>query len=465
MNSSDIGDNNGRDDARIGLTVGGRYVVESIIGEGGFGRVYRARHVTLGEVVAIKFLHRTWSEQSVTRARFKREAVALARLRHPSIVSVHDYGEIDGDLYIVMEYLVGESLATYCSPPHLLPIPRALEVIDDVLQVVEAAHGSGIVHRDLKPDNVLLIDAGDRLERVKVLDFGLALVDDQELSTRLTATQVAQGTPIYMSPEQCRGRDVGPPTDIYAAGVMLFQLIAGEPPFAGETSQDVIVKHMYVDSPPVGETGARREVGPALEDLIKRVLAKTASERPTAAEFRDYLDGIRRGTDAVTRAVHDSRRRIVEGQLTRHERALGHAPTPAAEKRGTTPAAQPGEPAEPDRASRALVWGLTDERLVQVRSVLAVNGIASTACKGDALPPNALVEDIRVIVIRADASAEHRLQSARAVAPRVPIVVIDVPRVEDTVALIRAGASDVGYASTPDEAFAKQVMRVIRRGR
>nr|MBK7064237.1 serine/threonine protein kinase [Deltaproteobacteria bacterium] len=162
------------------------------------------------------------------RARFRREAVVLARLRHPNIVSVIDYGEHQGELFLVMELLRGFSLDTQVMAGGLtMPVPRVVSVIDQVLQVLEA-HAAGVVHRDLKPENVML-DAGDRTDKVKVLDFGIAAFDDERTVEKLTRTGTVRGTPQYMSPEQCVGQDVGPPGDVYAVGIILYELLLGRP--------------------------------------------------------------------------------------------------------------------------------------------------------------------------------------------------------------------------------------------
>lgn len=451
------------EDPRIGTIVGGRYRVESLLGAGGFGRVYRGVHLTIGEPVAIKFLLEEFSGRTELRARFKREAVALARIRHPNIVSVHDYGEHLGELYMVMELIRGRPLYDVLHEPGAsrMPAPRACALIDQVLAVLEVAHGLGIVHRDLKGENVMLLDTPDRVEHVKVLDFGIALMEDQPGGERLTATRAVQGTPVYMSPEQCRGRDVGPPTDIYATGVLLFELLAQRPPFEASSAPEIMTKHMFVEPPTFAEVGVS-DVPAGVEAIVRRALAKKAEDRPTARAFREALARALAGEDEASRREREVEQRVEHAALTREQRALVNASAAHAAKRSDSLA----PPAAEGEMPRAYLWGRDALRLETLRSALAVHGVNGAVWKSDA-PPDAVAlakRPAKALVIVGAGSIE-RVRAARAAeaTSKLPVLVIEPDGT--TPEVIRAGASDVAATFATDEAICKQVVRLIRRGR
>ena len=275
-------------DARLGATVGGRYRIDAFLGEGGFGRVYRATALPHGAPVAIKFLHHQVAARPDVRARFQREAAVLSRLRDPGIVAAHEFGEDAGALYLVMELVDGQALADVLIDDQIVFAPAAaVRLLDQLLRILEVAHGSGVVHRDIKPENVMLLRAHPGV--IKVLDFGLAFFEGTDPSDRITATRMTFGSPCYMSPEQCRSRDVHTPTDVYAAGVILYELLSGAPPFLGESAAEIIARHIHEPPPPIAQHGARRPAPPALEALVRWALTKRAQERPTATAFRQAL--------------------------------------------------------------------------------------------------------------------------------------------------------------------------------
>ncbi len=447
----------GAEDARVGQLVAGRYRVEALLGAGGMGRVYRALHVELGEPVAVKFLLPEWSMQPEFRARFRREAVVLARLRHPNVVSVIDYGEHEGELYLVMEMLRGVSLASQVmSGGNTLPFERVVRIVDQVLQVLEAAHAMGVVHRDLKPDNVMLLDAGDRTDRVKVLDFGIALLEESGVD-KLTAAGTLRGTPQYMSPEQCMGRNVGAPTDIYAVGVILYELLAGLPPFDASSVAEVIAQQMFAPPPSFAERPPPREVPAGLEALALRALSKRPERRPTAAEFRDALQRAAHGVDSTSLAARDAAERARSAGLSRDERALAPAPREATHE---SPASDVGP------SPRVALWGFSTERGAALRTALAAQGM--TAFVVDALGP--LSPDKRpwkAVLVGGGAGSDARIRQARAMPElrALPVVVADIPHASETPALIRAGASDCALASVDDTAVGQKLLRALRRGR
>jgi serine/threonine-protein kinase len=444
-------------DHHLGLLVGGRYRLEALVGAGGMGRVYRALHVDLGEPVAVKFLLPEWSAQPEFRARFRREAVVLARLRHPNVVSVIDYGEHEGELYLVMEMLRGVSLASQVmSGGNTLPFARVVRIVDQVLQVLEAAHAMGVVHRDLKPDNVMLLDAGDRTDRVKVLDFGIAHLDGSGVD-KLTSAGAVHGTPQYMSPEQCMGRNVGAPTDIYAVGAILYELLAGVAPFEGRSVAEVISQQMFAPPPSFAERPPPREVPAGLEALALHALSKRPERRPTAAEFRDALQRAAHGVDSTSLAARDAAERARSAGLSRDERAL--APTPRA------PTLEgPADDVGP--SPRVALWGFSAERSAALRTALAAQGM--TAFVVESLGP--LSPDKRpwkAVLVGGGEGSDARTRQVRAMPQlhTLPVVVADIPHASQTPSLIRAGASDCALASVDDTAVGQKLLRALRRGR
>lgn len=449
------------DDPRLGTIVSGRYRVDSLIGAGGFGRVYRGIHLTLGEPVAIKFLLEEFSNRPEQRARFKREAVALAKIRHPSIVAVHDYGEHLGELYMVMELVRGTQLFDRIKDERgsLMPVERVCALIDQVLAVLEVAHALGIVHRDLKPENVMLLETEDRTDHIKVLDFGLALMDDRMGGDRLTATRAVQGTPIYMSPEQCRGRDVGPATDVYATGVMFFELLCGTPPFEGDSVPDIMAKHMYVEPPTLAERGATN-VPAGIEALLLSALAKKADERPTARVFREQLARALRGEDDATKDANQTQQRVEHAALTREQRALVEASAEHPRPRDSI------APVDGGSLPRAYLWCADASFAESLRGALAVHGVNGVVWKQEGLPTESVfAKRPGKVVVVCGADSVQRVKDLRAAAhtAKTPVLVLDASA--PTPEYIRAGASDVSAPGVTQEVICKQIVRLIRRGR
>jgi serine/threonine-protein kinase len=453
-------------DERIGRAIAGKYRVDELIGEGGLGRVYRAAHLELGSDVAIKFLAATPGRDN--RERFRREERALAVLRHPGIVSVLDFGEQDGELYLVMELITGPRLAE-CILMDGAPMafPRIVGIARQILGVLEATHGAGVVHRDLKPDNVMLAAAGDRADHVKVLDFGIALFVEEPGAPRLTATQGVQGTPLYMSPEQCRGRDVGPAADIYAMGAVLYEMLCGEPPFDAPSAVELMARHLYVAPSPVEERGVGRPVPADLEQLALRALSKQPAERPTAAQMLDELGQFSRGSAAAEVAQRAVDERIRAVALSRSQRGLPAPDTldPISVADTISADAAPG-----DRPAIASVdaWGLSDERAGDLQAALSLHGVQLRCWRGDGPPPAQAPggEPVKAVVVPGDASAAERIRllKARPEGASVPVLAADA-RPEATAVLVRAGASDVALSIVGDEVLCGKLLRLIRRGR
>ena len=265
-------------DPRIGTTLAGRYVLEEVIGQGGMATVYRARHALVDRVSAVKVVSPLLARDATVRERFRREARSIQKLAHPNIVDVQDQGVTDdGTSYIVMEFLEGSSLAVIIAQGRV-PLDRGLGMMIQLARGIARAHDLDVVHRDLKPENVFITKRDDGSDLVKILDFGIArsLHDP-----RLTEQGGLFGRPQYMAPERIANADSGPPTDLYALGVMFYELATGELPFDANDVTTFFVKHLK-DPPPDPRT---REVGipDALAELILRLLAKDPKARPVDA--------------------------------------------------------------------------------------------------------------------------------------------------------------------------------------
>jgi hypothetical protein len=279
----------------VGQTVG-NYRIITKLGEGGVGEVYLAQHPDIGRKVAIKFVRRALAEEPTLYGRFLAEARAANAIQHPNIVEVLDFGRLsDGQPYIIMEYLPGESLAARLGRLGPLPVAAAVDLAAQVAGVLTAAHAKGIVHRDLKPDNVFLATGlpSARGEVLKVLDFGIAKLQGalREGSPH-TRTGSLVGTPSYMSPEQCRGiREIDARTDLYALGIMLFEMVVGHPPFVSEGLGDLMDMHMNRVPPPL--RGLVPGAPADLEALIARALAKRPEDRfASAGDMQAALHGV-----------------------------------------------------------------------------------------------------------------------------------------------------------------------------
>ncbi|WP_146057399.1 serine/threonine-protein kinase, partial [Streptomyces sp. SM12] len=260
----------------------GRYELLEQIGRGGMGEVWRARDQALDRQVAVKCLkplgnHHEEPVLTGLRERFRREARVAAGLQHRGITVVHDFGEYDGVLYLVMEMLEGRNLSELLAERDAAPLPepQIADIAAQVSAALDHTHRQGIIHRDLKPANVMLLPDGT----VKICDFGIArLAHDIGLSAKLTTTGMAMGTPHYMSPEQISGGPADFRSDLYSLGCVLYELATGTPPFDLGDPWAILVGHR--DTPPEPLRERRPELSPALDDLVLGLLAKAPSDRP-----------------------------------------------------------------------------------------------------------------------------------------------------------------------------------------
>lgn len=292
----------------------GPYRIVRLLGKGGMGAVYEARQEPLDRRVALKTLHPEYAGDKEAVARFFNEAKTLSRLEHPSIVQVSDFGSAaDGTAYLVMEYMrghnLGHRLRDLAARGERLPVVTALQFSFQIADVLAVAHVQGIVHRDIKPDNLMLIaDAvAPGGERVKLLDFGIAkLTHDGDKGGVKTATQTIMGTPSYMSPEQCAGAGgVDTKTDVYALGCVLYEVLAGRPPFVAEGSGQIIGMHLF--QPPPALASLAPKVPAEVAELVHRLLTKDKSHRPTMSESADEIGRLlarQTGGGSVVRSRH-----------------------------------------------------------------------------------------------------------------------------------------------------------------
>jgi serine/threonine-protein kinase len=262
-------------------TVIGNYQIVAKLGEGGMGTVYLGQHTLLGRRAAIKVLLTELSARADIVNRFFNEARAVTSISDPGIVQVFDFGyHVDGSAFIVMEYLEGEPLDRRLARLGKLPAAEALRLCRQIASSLAAAHAQNIIHRDLKPENIYLVHDGEVAsgERSKILDFGIAKLSDDNPGKIKTNTGALMGTPIYMSPEQCRGlAELDHRSDIYSLGCVLFHLLTGRPPFEGEGMGDIIAAHIKELAP--APSSRAPEVSPAVDQLVLRCLAKAPADR------------------------------------------------------------------------------------------------------------------------------------------------------------------------------------------
>ena len=362
-------------EAEPGKMLGDRYQVGEVIGRGGMAEVHEGRDLRLGRRVAIKILRPDLAKDPTFQARFRREAQSAAALNHPNIVAVYDTGEDTltdpngQDVivpYIVMEYVDGMTLRQLLASGRRLLPERALEITAGVLTALDYAHRHGIVHRDIKPANVMLTRTGD----VKVMDFGIARAVNESGQT-MTSASAVMGTAQYLSPEQARGEVVDARSDLYSTGVLLYELLVGQPPFTGESA--VSIAYQHVSEMPTPPSQVDSGVSPEIDTVVLGALAKRADDRyQSATEFRADVERAIAGapvTAAVPTIVADSTR-----QMTPVQAAGGQ--TPAADPIYDTSRRRRG------RAGRSTIFWIISLSAVAV-AVLGALGIGRFIFGGD----------------------------------------------------------------------------------
>lgn len=332
-------------------TVLGSYRLIDVLGEGGMGVVYLAEHMRLGRRVAIKMLRSDYSNNTQAVHRFFAEARAVNKICHQNIVEITDFVEQPGaDNYYIMELLQGATLAKVIDGQPRLPLARSTGIMTQVARALEAVHQAGIVHRDLKPDNVFLIERSGQKDFVKLLDFGVAKLGEQEegIALHRTAAGTILGTPEYMSPEQASGKSVDFRTDIYAFGVMLYELVTGVLPLTGTSFGELVVKQLTVaPTPPSRVPDLPHEIPASLEDLILACLAKDPSDRP---------DNIRTVVTRLEAIADEQAWNLVS--FTDSVRTTGQMAVLPRLQKSRPPADEPSAPVDPPRRRVGMIAGI-----------------------------------------------------------------------------------------------------------
>ncbi len=272
-------------DTLIGKTLVGKYLIQDTLGSGAMGTIFKAEQTALGKTVVIKVLHKHLLSDPELIQRFHREARAASRLNHPNCVQIMDFGTLeDGALYIAMEYIQGIDLATLLEREFPLDHRRLLAIMKQVCTALDEAHANGVLHRDLKPENIMIEDRRTAKDHVKVVDFGIAKLEENNPNSKRsfqTRTGIVCGTPEYMSPEQARGQKLDARSDLYAIGVMLFHMVTDRLPFEAPSPIEVVTKH--ISEPPVAPNTYRKDLPEPLNRLILTLLEKDREKRPASA--------------------------------------------------------------------------------------------------------------------------------------------------------------------------------------
>jgi serine/threonine protein kinase len=369
-------------DPLVGRVIADRYLILALLGEGGMGRVYLAEHVKMNRQCAIKVMNPSLLNDHESGARFAREASNAARILHPNVAAVFDFGESEKIVYLVMEYVDGESLSQILAREGRIDPRRAVEIARQVADGLSAAHELGIVHRDLKPDNIIVAQQRGGREIPKVVDFGIAKAVSDSPQDALTRSGLVIGTPEYMSPEQLLGDPVDARADIYSLGCILYQMLVGSPAFAAESREQMIRRRLH-EPPP----HAREEIPDLprrLDTTIARMLARSPGDRmASAAELRDALD------PALVLGSW------VGSAATARRTAQAIAPTISAERAGAQGVMTPTVPLKRQRMNGRRIGIVTTViAMVTVGAVVATKQFSRTHVDQGTLPTQTAADSV-----------------------------------------------------------------------
>jgi serine/threonine protein kinase len=339
-------------DALIGTLAAGRYRIIKLLGEGGMGQVYLAEHVAIEKRVALKVLRAEYATKGDIVTRFQQEAISASRIKHPNVLDVFDFGQLDnGCFYLAMEFLDGCDLADELTRRRVLDAGTGIRVSMQICRALAAAHANGVVHRDMKPENVFIQRTADGEEIVKIVDFGIAQLrskDDAVVATkrRLTRTGMIFGTPEYMAPEQASGKHADLRADIYAVGIMMYEMFTGAVPFTGETFLGVLTKHLSEVAPAMNVVYPELTISPQLQAVIMRALEKDPAIRYQS--MLEFAQAITATPDAAALGYRPTVASVAEHSMS----FLPHAPgSPTAQQfvqttQNQTPTPDPGRAAQ-----------------------------------------------------------------------------------------------------------------------
>ena len=322
----------------IGKTLGGRYTIRATIGSGGMGHVYRATQAPINREVAIKVLRVDLAGQDGVAERFKREARAASLIQHPNAITIFDYSEDDGLLYLVMEFLAGETLRQRLRRDPPMEVSQALDMFEAMAGALGAAHRVGVVHRDLKPDNIFLAKFDAVGEVVKVLDFGLAKLLEKAATgeEQLTDHNLRLGTPRYMAPEQALGiQPIDSRCDVYALGLLLYEMLAQRAPFIGDDGMEVLAQRLRREAPRLSQAAPQKNFSEQMDELVGSMLKKERALRP--ADANEVLAKLReiRKNNQVHRFVDEPAETLVGAPEQQDPRAGRNTPPPAGRVTGS----------------------------------------------------------------------------------------------------------------------------------
>jgi serine/threonine-protein kinase len=435
----------------------GEYTIDSKLGQGAFGTVYKAQHPLIGKVVAIKVLATKLSVDPEMVSRFIAEARAVNQIRHRNIIDIFSFGKLpDGRQFYVMEYLEGEPLDALVDRVGNMSLADALPILRPIAKALDAAHGKGIAHRDLKAENVFLGRDSDGQLFPKLLDFGIAkLMGREEALKHKTRTGAPIGTPYYMSPEQCRGKDVDHRTDIYAFGVLVYRMLTGAYPFDADDYMSILMQQLNVDPPPM--TTHLPDVPSTIDDVVLWLLAKDPTERP--ADLRTAVHALEQ---AATDAGMDIGPAVTwDVQSTPNGKAYQTQPPPRRTNVATpVPATTTGggaasttiSPAASAKRSKAALAGVIAGAVIVIGAVLFVFAGGAKKAAPRPEPPTPASTAPQVVHAPAPAPTPGPTGSGQATAPVTPpapkAVIVTVAGVPDGTEVL-VGGNVIGAAPGP----------------